>query len=64
MIPSKNVSNIWHRVTTLKPSRLTDVGQVHDLKEMLNEIQEKINNAVTDAEGLRKVGLTRKRSVI
>ena len=64
MIPSKHLSNIRHRVATLKPSKLTDKSEVHDLKEMLDEIQEKIDNAVTDTEGLRKVGLTRKRSVV
>ena len=64
MKPSKHLSNIWHRVATLKPPELTDKSEVHDLKEMLDEIQEKIDNAVTDAKGLRKVGLTRKRSVI
>ena len=61
MIPSKHLSNIRHRVATLKPSKLIDKSEVHDLKEMLDEIQEKIDNAVTDAESLRKVGLTRKR---
>ena len=64
MIPSKHLSNIRHRVATLKHSKLTDKSEVHDLKEMLDEIQERIDNAVTDAEGLRKVGLTRKQSVI
>ena len=62
MIPSKKLSNIRHRVATLKPSKLIDKGEVHDLKEMLDEIQEKIDNTVTDAEGLRKVVLMRKRA--
>ena len=64
MIPSKHLSNIRHRVATLKPSKLTDKSEVHDLKEMLDEIQEKIDNAVIDTESLRKVGLTRKRAEI
>ena len=54
MIPSKKLSNIRHRVDTLKPSKLTDKSEVHDLKKMLDEIQEKIDNTVTD--------LTRKRA--
>jgi len=62
VIPSKNLSNIRHQVATLTPSKLTDKDEVHDLKEMLDEIQETIDNAVTDAEGLRKVGLMRKRA--
>ena len=60
MIPSKHLSNIRHRVATLNPSKLTDKSEVHDLKEMLDEIQENIDNAVTDAESLRKVVLMRK----
>ena len=60
MIPSKHLSNIRHRVATLKSSKLTEKCEFHDLKEMLDEIQEKIGNAVTDAKGLRKVGLARK----
>ena len=43
---------------TQKPSKLTDKSEVHDLKEILDEIQEKKNdNDVTGAEGLRKVTL-------
>ena len=64
MISSKHLSNIRHRVATLKSSKLIDNSEVHDLKEMLDEIQEKIDNAVTDVESLRKVGLTRKRAEI
>ena len=49
------MSNIRFRVDTLKPFKLSDKSKVHDLEEMLDEIQEKIDNAVTDAESLRKV---------
>ena len=47
-------------MATLKPSNLTYEGEVHDLKEMLDDIQAKIDNTVTDAEGLWKVGWMRK----
>ena len=57
MIPSKKLSTIRHRVDTLKPFKLSDKSEVHDLEEMLDEIQKKIDNAVTDAESLRKVTL-------
>ena len=57
MIPSKTLSNIQHQMDTQKPSKLTDKSEVHDLKDMLDEIQEKNDNDVTSAEGLRKVTL-------
>ena len=57
MIPSKKMYNIRHRVDTLKPLKLSDKSEVHDLEEMLDEIQEKIDNALTDAERLQKVTL-------
>ena len=52
MISSKKMFDIRHQVASLNPSNLIDEGEVHDLKEMLDDIQEKIDNTVTDAEGL------------
>ena len=39
-----------------------DSERVHDLREMLDEIQETIDNAENDKEGFRDLGLMRKKA--
>ncbi len=53
---------IRERVSKLKPANAEDEEGVHDLREMLDEIQETIDNSETDREGLRDLGIMRKKA--
>ncbi len=59
---SKALSTIRDRVSDLKPSDASDLDTVNDLREMLDEIQETIDNCETDREGLRDVNIMRKKA--
>jgi tetratricopeptide (TPR) repeat protein len=50
------------RISKLKPSNAEDAGLIHDLTEMLDEIQETVDNCETDREGLRDVNKMRKKA--
>ena len=59
---SAALSAIRGRVSKLKPNDPEDNAQVHDLREMLDEIQETIDNSEKDREGLRDLGIMRKQA--
>jgi tetratricopeptide (TPR) repeat protein len=50
------------RVSTLKPENEEDCDKAHDLREMLDEIQETIDNTEQDKEGLKDLSLMRKKA--
>lgn len=59
---SKALSAIRDRVSKLKPTQSSDDDTVHDLREMMDEIQETIDNCEQDREGLRDVNKMRKKA--
>lgn len=59
---STALSTIRHRVSGLKPTDDTNINSIHDLREMLDEIQETIDNCEQDHEGLRDVNEMRKKA--
>jgi hypothetical protein len=56
------LSKIRERVSELKPTDAVDSATVHDLREMLDEIQETIDNFEKDREGLRDLSIMRKKA--
>mmetsp|Transcript_10001 Transcript_10001/g.12690 ORF Transcript_10001/g.12690 Transcript_10001/m.12690 type:complete len:558 (+) Transcript_10001:67-1740(+) len=50
------------RVSKLKPNDVDDGPIIHDLREMLDEIQETIDTCEKDREGLRDVTMMRKKA--
>mmetsp|Transcript_137 Transcript_137/g.167 ORF Transcript_137/g.167 Transcript_137/m.167 type:complete len:576 (+) Transcript_137:91-1818(+) len=59
---SKALSAIRDRVSALKAADPANVDKINDLREMLDEIQETIDNCETDRQGLRDVNLMRKKA--
>lgn len=59
---SKALSTIRDRVSNLKPTDALDADTIHDLREMMDEIQETIDNCEKDREGLRDVNKMRKKA--
>lgn len=59
---SAAINKIRNRISKLNARDTNDNERVHDLREMLDEIQETIDNAEKDKEGLRDLGLMRKKA--
>ena len=59
---SNALNTIRSRISKLKPGNPEDAGVIHDLTEMLDEIQETVDNCETDREGLRDVNKMRKKA--
>lgn len=53
---------IRQRVAKLKPSETESKEKLHDLREMLDEIQETVDTCEKDREGLRDVNIMRKKA--
>ena len=49
-------------ISSLKPQDPSDGDTIHDLRDMMDEIQETIDNCEQDREGLRDVNLMRKKA--
>ena len=59
---SLSLGNIRQRVAKLEPREKDDQDKLHDLREMLDEIQETIDTCEKDREGLRDVSIMRKEA--
>lgn len=59
---SEALKMIRSRVSNLKPLDFADSEKIHDLREMLDEIQETLDTAEEDKEGLRDITLMRKKA--
>ena len=59
---SKALSAIRDRVSNLKPTDVEDADSLHDLSEMLDEIQETIDNCEQNSEALRDVNEMRRKA--
>lgn len=59
---SAALNKIRNRISKLNAVNTDDSERVHDLREMLDEIQETIDNAENDKEGFRDLGLMRKKA--
>ena len=59
---STALSTIRDRVSGLKPTDDANINSIHDLREMLDEIQETIDNCEQDRVGLRDVNEMRKKA--
>ena len=59
---SEALKVIRNRVSNLKPLDSRDSEKFHDLREMLDEIQEALDTAEEDKEGLRDITLMRKKA--
>lgn len=59
---SDALSILRKRVSTMKCDDADDNAKVHDIREMLDEIQETIDTSEKDREGLRDISLMRKKA--
>ena len=59
---SDALGKIRQRVVKLKPSKTESEEKLHDLREMLDEIQETVDTCEKDREGLRDVSIMRKKA--
>ena len=58
---SEAISTVRDRISKLKATDTSDSDAIHDLCEMLDEIQETVDNCEQDSEGLKDVNKMRKK---